>query len=854
MTDYAVLQPSRGPSLSQPVTDAVRRSLTRNSYYSHAPSINPTTRSWVDPQQDTLGPPPPPPPLPIPLPTPVQPLRPLPNPHVRRHPAPLHAVNPSEPLDPEDNREWMDSRPENVYKKAGPSKLRKPGASVPKPVNNSKDKKRTAIGGFVKNITRIPKMVFGYSASKGTLGVHGEGTSTTLPQYVSNPPTPIVAPIPSHPHHYNHQSMGIQMPISSRSPPPEVVRLDDVRRRRPDFRIMPPSVNIARSETAHFFPGTTESSSSAANTAERTTVMLYSHDRSTLTPTPTPTPSLSRQISSSGLTGRLSYVGSEQPARPTSSHGGSHVPPMEIPSSITRLGTPSSYLSYVSQGTTAPLHIGRSSSQLRSQLPNPSQSQSQSQSHQQPTSPPPPPQDQPLPTPPPIVELSEPIQSPVSAHPEPTDDYLKMAVSPPHSLQHHTTNLTHLTSNTDPCSSSKLTSFSYEPSFSHTSNIVERFFKTLYHMPWIAYERITVDYLPGKVRRPHGHALGREMSGRVINERRRRSGGDRRRRETNDRDRRRKKEGRRRIHSGRDGKLVSWYKDVPSRSRRAGAELDLLSSELGSRSSPTTSLGAATGLGLENISVDAASPRLAAITAAAAAVKVEKIAEREQERGQREPMEDTGDKQERTSHSHRHRHRQDSHNQRRGRQIGSTRNRDRQEQSWDADENLRRSPSPLIPTVYPFHYPPYPYTLPYTAFTMPPAPSDPYVHSHSQNHPLSLLSETSASQTRTSKTSRGPRSATRQGQPSSHPFLYSPGIPHPGYAAAAYAYQPMLAPSTTAMMAPQVYMLHSTSHGQPQAQMQTQPLSTSDRVESGIGAAVSGPEVLASGTGAVESG
>ena len=77
-------------------------------------------------------------------------------------------------------------------------------------------------------------------------------TNNTLPQYLSNPPTNVVPPILSH---YTHQQMGLQVstvPLSG-LPPPEVVRLDDTRQRRPDFRIMPPSANIAHSQTPHFY-------------------------------------------------------------------------------------------------------------------------------------------------------------------------------------------------------------------------------------------------------------------------------------------------------------------------------------------------------------------------------------------------------------------------------------------------------------------------------------------------------------------------------------------------------------------------------------------------------------------------
>ena len=172
------------------------------------------------------------------------------------------------------------------------------------------------LGGLFKSIRRIPKII-GYAAGKGltskrsgALEIDAEGTSTsvtgittggTLPQFTSNPPTLIVAPTSSRPPHFTYQPTGMQFPATV----PVLLcfsstwsySLDDVRRRRPDFRIMPPSINIVRSETAHFFPGTinnTDASSSAGNTSERTTFMLYDHDDHT----PTPILPLSRQISS----------------------------------------------------------------------------------------------------------------------------------------------------------------------------------------------------------------------------------------------------------------------------------------------------------------------------------------------------------------------------------------------------------------------------------------------------------------------------------------------------------------------------------------------------------------------------
>ena len=401
-----------------------------------------------------------------------------------------------------------------------------------------------------------------------------------------------------------------------------------------------------------------------------------------------------------------------------------------------------------------------------------------------------------------------------------------MALSPPHSLEH-------LTNPPATHSSSGITSFSLNPSFSRPSSFVERFFKILYYMPWIAYERITVDYLPGKVGRVHGHALSRETSVSVVRDasrRRRRSGGgggggDRQRKETRDkrRDRWRRKQRRTRAD---DEKIASWYKSVSPSSQKTSAEL---------HSSSTTT--GAIELGLEILPADAASPR----SPHTDSIVTSSVKERE--RRQRDRKENVGDKQQQTSHS---RHRRDPDNRHRGKQkrrIGSG--------SPDAgeDETLNQSPSPLIPAVYPFYYPPYPYPYPYTFTT--PSPSGPHTHSQSQSqshpHPLSSSSsETPNEQTQ----SRGPRSmasssSANQGQqPSSsllHPVFFSPGISHPGYSGPGHAFQPMVIPSTTTDLnkAPQVYLLRSNSQGELEP---LSPLSPYDR--GGVIGGGRGPEIL----------
>ena len=340
-------------------------------------------------------------------------------------------------------------------------------------------------------------------------------------------------------------------------------------------------------------------------------------------------------------------------------------------------------------------------------------------------------------------------------------------------------------------------------------------------MPWIAYGRVTIDYLPGKFGRVHAHALSRQTSGREVR-------GERRRKETT-RDKNgdmRRKESRR-ARAGRgdgDRKPLSWYNTALSRSQ---AELDLLGSNRGSRSPPTAtnSLGATIGLGLEISPADAASPRLAT----AADMSVKKSAQERKRRPGERKENVGGDKQERISR--RRRHGQDLHRGRQKRKTGSTRNLDvdGQEEQYEDGED-QKSPGPLMPAVYPFHYAPYyPYTYPYTAFVMPPSQPPSIVSAHTQAHSQSQSQLQTQTQTQRPETSNdknlpgpgGRSSAANHTQQPLQPLFYNP---HPmGYTVAENTYQPMVAPSTTtAMMAPQtqVYLLHSVSHGQPPARMQ----------------------------------
>ncbi|KAF8803471.1 hypothetical protein BYT27DRAFT_6739153 [Phlegmacium glaucopus] len=89
----------------------------------------------------------------------------------------------------------------------------------------------------------------------------------------------------------------------------------------------------------------------------------------------------------------------------------------------------------------------------------------------------------------------------------------------------------------------------YDPSFASHLTPVERFFKGLYNLPWVARERVTIDYRPGDSNRAKIKVKG-----------------------------------------GVKRPMASWYRAVVSRSRRGSRDLDLLSNGTGSGSG-STSLG-----------------------------------------------------------------------------------------------------------------------------------------------------------------------------------------------------------------------------------------------------------------------
>ena len=83
----------------------------------------------------------------------------------------------------------------------------------------------------------------------------------------------------------------------------------------------------------------------------------------------------------------------------------------------------------------------------------------------------------------------------------------------------------------------------YDPSFASDLTPIEKFFKGLYNLPWVARERVTIDYRPGDSTRARSKVKG-----------------------------------------GVKKPMASWYRAVVSRSRRGSRDLDLLSNGTGSTS------------------------------------------------------------------------------------------------------------------------------------------------------------------------------------------------------------------------------------------------------------------------------
>ncbi|KAF8189566.1 hypothetical protein K438DRAFT_948585 [Mycena galopus ATCC 62051] len=212
MADVEFHVPTHEPTFIKPL-DAASRRRSRASHDSVAAS----TRSWVLMNQQSLPPPAEPIPVPDPIPalapTPSSRSRPLPEPPRRTSGIVDSAGNEHMTVDlPKMGYEWTTGRG---------AKAREANAH------------KGFVGGFVSGLRRLPRaLVRTRRPRRGTLhtdaeteGTEGTGmTGNTLPQYVSNPTTPVVP------------NAGVAFAQHN---------ADAGRRRHPSFRIVPPEEDEA---------------------------------------------------------------------------------------------------------------------------------------------------------------------------------------------------------------------------------------------------------------------------------------------------------------------------------------------------------------------------------------------------------------------------------------------------------------------------------------------------------------------------------------------------------------------------------------------------------------------------------
>ncbi|KAF9477262.1 hypothetical protein BDN70DRAFT_115891 [Pholiota conissans] len=695
-------------------------------------SVTPSAQSWTQPAQRQ---PSAPPPQPVNLPTPVQAVRPLPVPGNAgnrasiQSTAPLRVVNKTPPtaqLDHILQRNVTESEYETAT--TGTPKPRRMWSLSSSSGRARPQRKKSFVGGFFNGVKKLPKTVFGYGAGMGpseknklrpgdaylTEGTStSELTSSTLPAYSSNPSSPIVrVPGPGRTRmNLQRRGDGIakEPTIPESSPLPEVVRLEDQRHSNiPSVRVTPPSGSYGEDANIYGeeYPDYPENPSIdpfTNNPGERTTYMVYNDRNSYYYDRNQPAPaSMQRQATTSP---GLSYVDSQPPASQHSSAAASTVRDIRPANDIVQSTAPESgaRLSYAAP---TPQHATSYSMPVGAlQLSSVPTAHSLPQSQIEPQNP--------------VVHNSNAdvapanlIGSPQSVHPEPTIDYRKMSLSS--SPTSHDT----YTSATSFC----------DPSFT-SCNRVERFFKMLYHMPWVSHNRVTVDYLPGD-----GASKGRK----------------------------------------KNRPMSSWYHGMVGNSRRSSASLDLLSS-----GTPPSVVSPRTRSLRESLAMALGSPRSA---------RQHKHSSdrhgRHRNRHHRSHYHTSS-----SSHHHHHRHGSGRRKRDTDTSMGTT--------NTGTNNIQKPTSSPLIPPIYPFQFPPYPYPA-FSSFPMPnPAPAAvAYQPTQAGGHKH--------------RSPRGPRGATQQ------PMVYAAPATYPSY-------QPM-------MGTPQVFLLQPTPPGQ-----QTSPPNVPPSLVPGVG-------------------
>ena len=488
--------------------NVMRRSMTRGSHNSHA-SASASTRSWVASNQMN----PPPPPVErsssVGL-TPFHGPRPLPEPQlVRRTPVrnPVPAIEDDEgvedpPVGPSSLAAQGGQRPE-VLSERGDNYL--PPTSLGNAQDRSKRGGRSFIGGFMSGLRRLPTVlrIGGGQKSKRRLarqGTYGtEGTSSpatdmtianTLPRYLSNPSIG-----PSNPQFAHRLSIA----VANGALPPD-----------------------ASPSTFHPHPNSSSRPLQSNQNPSPPPLLNHSFERHPEPSRPN-VPTIIRvtpaSVNETILEERISDLYDE----PTAHHPQfeSHVPSNPNTNSNDTRATVMVYNnseeSHESHPTITPpaqpAHAPRVSYAYQ---PSPRTSNRV--------------RDEP----PPLPTTSVPITSPPMSLPR----GVSSVGGPKDTSSQQTSRYTMTTMASH-----------YDPSFASHLTPVERFFKGLYHLPWVARERVTVDYRPGDSNR-----------------------------------------AKIKVRGGVKRPMASWYRAIVSRSRRGSRDLDLLSNGTGSGSA-STSLG-----------------------------------------------------------------------------------------------------------------------------------------------------------------------------------------------------------------------------------------------------------------------
>lgn len=449
--------------------DPLRRSVTHNSHYSHGTA---STRSWV--QSNQLNPPPPPPDE-YEGETNVSPdrtPRPLPKFPQSLPPGTLYAVNATEPADDEEEYMTIDPNVSGQYEFQQPHIVTVPTRRFffrsPDPIpppSSTETSKRSFVGGFVRGLRRLPKRTLGYGVGsqkarllrRGTEGTDVSGTTAgmttgnTLPAYRSNPSTPVAGPsgvqyvqdlhmafAPNNPIPENGQAPPLRQEIQPETIPTSLLSGSALRRLTPSFRVTPPS------------DGSHESHAQIFQSPQPQYAQVVHPDPATA-------------LDISERTTVMVYSDTAN-GDPTTMPIPETLPPSTqwTPSRTPRVSGAPTRVSSVTIQTPVGAHHSSPAPLIVQQPPLPAAAAASVLGHGQ----------------------GELVQSPATETLPPAPDYRKMPHFPGSPSRNTVYTRTTATSWYDPSCSSELTP-------------VERFFHTLYHLPWVSHGRVTVDYRPG---------------------------------------------------------------------------------------------------------------------------------------------------------------------------------------------------------------------------------------------------------------------------------------------------------------------------------------------------------------------